>query len=271
MPVPDYQTMMRPTLAALEDGSDHSAAEVRAVLANTFGVSADELAERLPSGQPVFNSRAHWAATYMAQAGLVTRPRRGHLRITERGRRVLAEQPSRIDNAVLMQFPEFQDFKVRSRQPLGERNNESPGLPPSAAVDQAQSARAETPAERVRDAVREAETALASDLLERVKTQSPEFLERLVLDLLTAMGYGGREGAAQHLARSGDEGIDGVIRQDALGLDRVYVQANDMGIHLSGDPISMLSWVRFAAPGPAAEFSSPQAALPVTPSITPTA
>jgi restriction system protein len=226
VPIPDYESMMRPLLDVLADGESRSARQVREALAPVFGITEDEAAARLPSGQPVFNSRAHWAATYLVQAGCLTRPRRGFLRLTDRGRTVLGQHPDRVDNSVLMAFPEFVDFKTRSRQPTASTGMGAEPVPEGHdAVAPRAGEASETPVERVRDAVQESETALAADLLVRVKSQPPEFLERLVLDLLTAMGYGGREGAAQHLGRSGDGGIDGVIRQDALALDRVYVQA----------------------------------------------
>lgn len=117
VPIPDYESMMRPLLDVLADGESRSARQVREALAPVFGITEDEAAARLPSGQPVFNSRAHWAATYLVQAGCLTRPRRGFLRLTDRGRTVLGQHPDRVDNSVLMDFPEFVDFKTRSRQP----------------------------------------------------------------------------------------------------------------------------------------------------------
>ncbi len=157
-------------------------------------------------------NRLHWAVTYMYQAGLLSRPKRGVLRITGRGRKVAANHPQRVDVRVLSEFPEFIDFKSRSHQPkpTGESDLADEGS---------------TPREAVSAAVDEANAAVAAEVLDRVRQREPAFLERLVLSVLTAMGYGGAAGAAEHLGKTGDEGLDGVIRQDALGLDRIYVQA----------------------------------------------
>ncbi len=219
MSVPDYETLMLPVLQTLSDGQPHVVAEVRQALATRLGLTQEDLDRRIPSGSPIFNSRVHWAATYMAQAGLLRRPRRAVLQLTDRGRQVLAEAPERVDNTLLSRFPEFLDFKMRARQRQPEEQ----------VVEEAETAVAEpvgkTPREQLSTAVEEANSAVASEVIDRVREQDPLFLEQLVLRLLTAMGYGGRAGAAEHLGRGGDQGLDGVIRQDALGLDRVYVQA----------------------------------------------
>jgi restriction system protein len=216
MPVPDYQSLMAPTLDVLADGGDHSLAELRAMLAERLGLAEDDLRARTPSGTPLLADRLSWAVTYMFQAGLLNRPKRGVVRITGRGRKVVAEHPDRVDVRVLSEFPEFIDFKGRSRQPrqAGE---------PAAAESET------TPREAVSIAVNEANAAVAAEVLDRVRQREPAFLERLVLSVLTAMGYGGAAGAAEHLGKVGDEGLDGVIRQDALGLDRIYVQAKRYG------------------------------------------
>ncbi|MFW5933919.1 MAG: restriction endonuclease [Actinomycetota bacterium] len=171
--------------------------------------------EAHPSGSRRFDNRVHWAVTYLVQAGLIHRPKRGVVQITERGREVLAVKPGRIDNDLLDRFPEFVEFKNRT------------GTRPRAASDAelTSPATAETPTERLSEAVEKANGVVAEELLRRIREREPAFLEDLVLELLTSMGYGGREGAAEHLGQSGDQGLDGVIRQDALGLDRVYVQA----------------------------------------------
>ncbi len=175
MPVPDYETLMTPTLAALSDGEPKTAAEVRDAVAVAVGVTDEDRQDRLKSGTWVFNSRVHWAVTYMSQAGLLTRPKRGVVRITDRGREVLAAHPDRIDNHVLSNFPEFREFKSRARA----------APRPSATPDDAS---ATTPRETVNTAVEETNTAVATDVLARVREQDPDFLERLVLRLLTAMG-----------------------------------------------------------------------------------
>lgn len=140
----------------------------------------------------------------------------GHVQITDRGKEVLAAKPDRVDIQLLSRFEEYREFRMRTRAGSGEQAAD--------AVD-SQDGGHDTPLEVIVEAVRESNEALAIDVLQRVLDQKPVFLEQLVLDLLTAMGYGGRAGAAEHWGRSGDGGIDGVVRQDVLGLDRVYVQA----------------------------------------------
>jgi restriction system protein len=216
MPVPDYQSLMAPTLSVLADGGDHSLAELRTVIAQRLGLAEEDLQAKIPSGTPLFANRLHWAVTYMYQAGLLSRPKRGVVRITGRGRKVAAAHPDRVDVGVLSEFPEFIDFKSRSH---GPRQTGQPELAESET----------TPREAVSTAVDEANAAVAAEVLDRVRQREPAFLERLVLAVLTAMGYGGAAGTAEHLGKAGDEGLDGVIRQDPLGLDRIYVQAKRYG------------------------------------------
>jgi len=211
--------LMAPVLSALADGGDHSLAELRAVLAERLGLTEEDLQAKIPSGTPLFANRLHWAVTYMHQAGLLSRPKRGVVRITGRGRKVAAAHPDRVDVGVLSEFPEFIEFKSRSHAPRQSSQTGQPELAKSEA----------TPREAVSTAVDEANTAVAAEVLDRVRQREPAFLERLVLAVLTAMGYGGAAGAAEHLGKSGDEGLDGVIRQDPLGLDRIYVQAKRYG------------------------------------------
>jgi len=222
VPVPDYQTLMAPTLTALQDGEPRTAAQVREYVTQKIGLAPADLAERIPSGGRVLDNRVHWALTYMAQAGLLRRPRRGIVQITDRGQDVLRQHPDRVDNDVLVTFEEFRDFKTRARAgqtpaDVGVTAAVQPALRPPA--------QEATPREAITTAVEENNTAVAADLLTRIHERDPIFLERLVLNLLTAMGYGGAAGSAQHLGGSGDGGLDGVIRQDPLGLDRIYVQA----------------------------------------------
>jgi restriction system protein len=211
--VPDYQTLMAPCLHAMEDGEPHAVRDLRDDVAQRVQLGPGDREERIPSGALLFDSRVHWAITYMAQAGLVRRPRRGVAQITDRGREVLKRSPERVDNSVLTQFREFVEFKSRSK------------ATPTGSPQPDESSDAVPPTESIANAVKLAHTALADELLDRVRERDPAFLEHLVLRILTAMGYGGVTGAAEHLGRSGDEGLDGVIRQDALGLDRIYVQA----------------------------------------------
>lgn len=207
---------MRPLLEALVDGDERPVAEIRSRLARTFALTAEELEQELPSGQArTFANRVGWATTYLYRCGLIERPRRSVYRISPRGRTVLAEESGRIDLSVLSQFPEFEQF-------CRPRANRSGADVPS--VDQGESTA--TPEERVASAYRELRSALAEELLDRVLDQSPEFFEQLVLDVLGAIGYGGTlDDSAERLGRTGDEGVDGVIREDRLGLDLIYVQA----------------------------------------------
>jgi restriction system protein len=207
---------MAPALSVLADGGERSLAELRTVVADRLGLSEEDLRAKIPSGTPLFANRLHWAVTYLYQAGLLSRPKRGVVCITDRGRKVAAAHPDRVDVRVLSEFSEFLDFKSRSHQP---RQTGEPDLAEGGT----------TPREAVSTLVDEANAAAAAEVLDRVRQREPAFLERLVLSVLTAMGYGGAAGAAEHLGKTGDEGLDGVIRQDPLGLDRIYVQAKRYG------------------------------------------
>ena len=217
MAIPDYQTIMRPLLVLLDDGSEYGRSPIRAALASHFALTPEDLEEKLPSGRAkAFTNRVGWAITYLYRCGLLARPRRSVYTITQRGREVLAANPDRVDLAVLRQFPEFQEFTRPHRDTRG---------PAPAADPLTSEVVATTPEERVAAAYAELRSALAGDLLDRVLDQSPEFFEQLVLDVLHSIGYGGHRDDVQRLGKSGDEGVDGVIREDALGLDLIYVQA----------------------------------------------
>lgn len=213
MAVPEFQTFMVPVLRVLDDGHVRHWRDVEAPAAAELGLAEEDYADVFPSGKTRINDRVQWAITHLVQAGVLTRPQRGHVQINDRGRTLLAENPKRVDGKVLSQFEEYRDFLGRSREKASSSNGSGP------------TESAETPLEAIADAVRASNEALAAEVLQRVLDQPPTFLERLVLKLLTAMGYGGRAGAAEHWGGSGDGGIDGVVRQDVLGLDRVYVQA----------------------------------------------
>jgi restriction system protein len=219
MPVPDFQTVMRPLLSLLDDGRERPVAELRSALAREFNLSAADLEEELPSGRAkTFANRVGWATTYLYRCRLLDRPRRSVYRITDRGREVLTNHPDRVDLSVLSQFEEFHEFRRPRNDPLGATVTDTAQV--GAGPDDA------TPEERIAAAYEELRSAVAGELLDRVLEQAPDFFERLVLDVLSAIGYGGSlDNAAVRLGRTGDEGVDGVIREDRLGLDLIYVQA----------------------------------------------
>lgn len=221
MPIPDYQSLMLPVLDCSSTG-EIRIGDVVERLANDLGLTMEERSELLPSGkQAIFSNRVHWAKSYLSKAGLIEATRRGHFKITERGRIVLSTRPTHIDNKTLMQFAEFRQFRERSSETPNSLNLRS--LP--ILEDQRQ-----TPDESMRTAWRQIETALSQDLLDRICAAPPDFFERLIVNLLLSMGYGGStDNAGRTLGRSGDDGVDGVIDQDALGLDRVYIQAKRYG------------------------------------------
>ena len=213
--VPDYQSLMLPVLRAAAAGEQRIGAVVQR-LGEELGLSEAARAALLASGrQTIFANRVHWAKTYLAKAGLVEGTKRGHFRLTQRGADVLAATPERIDNRFLSRFEEFRQFSDRSAQ---STDDEVVAEPADAAE--------QTPDEIMRAAHRRIEAALAEELLDRVRAAPPDFFERLIVNLLLAMGYGGSAAdAGRALGRSGDDGVDGVIDQDALGLDSVYIQA----------------------------------------------
>ena len=216
MTVPDFQTLMLPALRALAQRSPQTTVEVRRSLASEFALTDEALAELLPSGrQTTFANRVAWAYSYLKQAGLIESPKRGVYAITGRGNSVLSEQPSRIDIAFLSRFPEFQAF----RQPTAEP--EGPAPSPLTATAQEL-----TPDEQIRAGYKRLRESLGVQLLERIKSVSPASFEQLVIDVLVGLGYGGSlADAAKVVGGSGDGGIDGIIKEDRLGLDSIYVQA----------------------------------------------
>lgn len=210
--IPDYQTVMLPLLRLLSDAKERPMSTAVEAIASEFSLSTDERQRLLPSGtSTVIGSRVGWARTYLKKAGLVDSPRRGFIRIADRGLTVLKAKPVRIDVKFLEQFPEFMDFRALRRTDATE----------SAPVTEAS-----TPEEALEEAYESVRASLESELLQRVKAASPAFFERLVVELLVRMGYGGsiRE-AGQAVGRSGDGGVDGIIKEDRLGLDVIYIQA----------------------------------------------
>lgn len=216
MAVPDYQSLTLPVLKSAANG-EVRISEVVASLALELELDEQDQIELLPSGrQRVFDNRVRWAKTYLTKAGLLRSTRRAHFKITDRGRQALADDPEKIDNQYLSQFPEFLDFRSRTSSDSQKQEPQQTQIAPED----------RTPDEVIRAAHEEIEGALRRELLDRVLAAPPEFFERLVVNLLVSMGYGGSlEGAGRTLGGAGDGGVDGVIDQDALGLDRVYVQA----------------------------------------------
>jgi restriction system protein len=211
MPIPDYQDFMLPLLQAISDGQEHKVRDITENVANKCNLSPDEKGQLLPSGQQtVVANRIGWAKTYLKKAGLLENPRRGYVKITQEGQRVLGQKPQRVDTQFLKSYSSFVEFVERSGEGAGEEVVEDK----------------KTPDEVLEASYRDLRNALADELLEQVKGCSPAFFERLVVELLVAMGYGGSlVDAGQAVGRTGDGGIDGIIKEDKLGLDVVCIQA----------------------------------------------
>jgi restriction system protein len=218
MTIPDYQTLMLPVLKLAGEG-EQRVGDIAGRIADQFGLTEAERDELLPSGrQRILHNRIHWAKFYMSKAGLIASPARGRFVATEAGKALLVSNPPKIDVALLMKEPVFREFyknDAGAGAEVGTTNSAS-------APDLAHA----TPEEQIEAAYQSVQAALSADLLERIAQNSPAFFEQLIVDLLVAMGYGGsHKNAAAQLGRSGDGGVDGVINEDRLGLDRVYVQA----------------------------------------------
>ncbi len=213
--IPTYQEFMLPLLQALADGQDHTTSAVQTALADRFDLSDDDRKQLMPGRrQPLLNNRIGWAQTYLKKAGLLDAPRRGTYRITQRGRELLNEHPSAITSDLLMRYPEFAAFRTR------RMSGASLPINPTERDDES------TPEELLELGYQRVRQSLADELLAKVKASSPEFFERLVVDLLVRMGYGGsQEDAGKAIGKSGDGGIDGIIKEDRLGLDVIYLQA----------------------------------------------
>ena len=214
MTIPDYQSIMLPLLKLAGDGEIHNIHTAKDTLANQFELTEEEVNLLLPSGkQQKFANRVGWARTYLKKSGLLIYPSRGHFTITERGKQVLEDGPQRVTNEYLRQFPEFIEFRKRTRKT-------------SLVEGQVDDVNELTPVEALESAYINIRNELADDLLEYIMKSSPSFFERLVVNLLVAMGYGGtQQDAARAVGGSGDEGIDGIIDEDRLGLDTIYIQA----------------------------------------------
>jgi len=215
MPIPDYQSLMLPILRVTGDQQEHSLAEIREQVASQIQLSPEERLRRLASGsQTIYSNRIAWAVQYLKAARAVEPVKRSVYKITERGLGLLQSNPGEVTVRALTQFPEFTEFHGNAPVDSGM----AAGSPPPAPQD--------TPEESVSRNFQIQREALAMELLEAVRNGTPEAFEKLVVDLLVAMGYGGSvEDAGQVVGRSGDGGIDGVIKQDRLGIDAIYVQA----------------------------------------------
>lgn len=212
--IPDYQTLMLPVLKSVADGKEHKFREIADSIAKNFGLTEEELGCRLPSGnQSIFDNRVGWAKTYLKKACLIEYKGKGVLKITERGKQVLKDSPQKIDNKFLKQYDEFNEFqnKVNPKEEKQETETDYKN---------------QTPEELIETAFHDFQKSLAEELLDKIRNVSPSFFEKLVVALLVKMGYGGSiKDAGQAIGRTGDEGIDGIIKEDKLGLDVIYIQA----------------------------------------------
>lgn len=225
MAIPDYQTLMLPALAILGDRNEWRNRDIREKLAKQFELSGEELDQLLPSGkQTTFANRVAWALVYLQKAGLADRPKRGYSQITQKGVEILVRNPERIDRKFLMQFPDFREFQsIKKENKVTEKEEDGTAT--------------ETPEELLEAGYHRITSELASDLLDMIKKCSPEFFERLVIRLLLKMGYGGsRLEAGKRIGGSGDGGVDGIINEDKLGLDIIYIQAKRWDNTIVGRP-----------------------------------
>ena len=215
MPIPDYQSFMKPLLELASDREEHSLKEAHSHLADRFDLTTEERNQLLPSGrQETFKNRIGWARTYLSKAGLLENTRRGHFKITDRGLDELQNHADDISTSYLKKFEEFVEFQTPSRETSPQQE-----LSVDTVSDR-------TPEEAIEQALAELNEQLSSEILDALKQATPSFFERVVVDLLVSMGYGGsRKEAGQVVGRSGDEGIDGIIKEDRLGLDAIYIQA----------------------------------------------
>lgn len=225
--IPDYESLMLPLLRFTAQYSQHEVSTRQAAesLADQFNLSPEERTTLLPSGAAfVFASRVSWACTYLKKAGLLVATRRGFFQITDRGTEVLKKKPKRLDNDFLDQFPEFRDFRLRGKRESRKQGETGPGP-------------AGVPEEVIASQYELQRKALAAQVLDVVKSSSPQFFERLVVTLLVKMGYGGTlQDAGAAVGRSGDGGVDGVIKEDKLGLDAIYIQAKRWDDKTVGSP-----------------------------------
>ena len=214
MTIGNFEYYFIPVLASLKQNGMMHRRENMEYVAKAEKLSPEDLALKTPRGTSIFRSRVHWAQAFLAQAGAVSRPQRGYLEITERGLKLLDENPQGFKAKKFHEFPDYANA-WGGKNTDDEQSDQVVSAPESEI----------TPQERIESAVSEIERALAADIVQRVRNLSPKFLEVVVLELLHAMGYGASESSIEHVGGPGDEGVDGIIHQDTLGLQRIYVQA----------------------------------------------
>jgi len=216
MAIPTYDEFMYPFLEAIGDGNEYKFRDLIEILSEKFELTEEEKTELLPSGQQaIVDNRIGWAKTYLKKAGLLVYPKRAHVKITDRGRQILKSNIDCIDRDFLMQFDEFEKFQTVKHQDDSEKTQELRN-----------SEEDSTPEETIERAYLAIKTSLSDELLNKIMDLSPVFFERLVVDLIVKMGYGGsRKDAGRATKQSNDGGIDGIIKEDKLGLDEIYIQA----------------------------------------------
>jgi len=219
MSIPDYQSIMLPLLNLASDSHEHKFSTTVEELSDQYELTQEERSEMLPSGaQAVFTNRVGWARSYLKQAGLIESPKRGFFRITQLGLDLLGTEPARIDNHLLQKYPAFLEFK--------KKNNKKPKTEVSHKPESTFEDDSDSPEDSLATAYLDLRSSLEAELLQIVKEGSPSFFERLVVDLLVKMGYGGnRQDAGKAVGKTADGGIDGIIKEDQLGLDVIYLQA----------------------------------------------
>jgi restriction system protein len=220
MAVPKYNELMKPLLMAIKDGKTYKVNDVAAILAKQLKLSSKDLSEMLSSGsQTVFKNRVGWAKTYLKKAGLLDNPARATIVITEAGKKVVEENPNKIDDEYLKQFPSFVEFAYAHDYKDGDNSKHVI----SKSTDL-------TPDDQLEDAYKQINANLVSDLLSEVLKITPYTFEKLVVDLLSKMGYGTVEYGNHTTVASGDDGIDGVIMEDKLGFSLIYIQAKEWAL-----------------------------------------
>lgn len=220
MPIPKYDELMKPLLLEVKDGKDYTVKQIRALLASRLNITADEMLEMLPSGrQKVFDNRVGWAKTYLIKAGLLNSPARGIVTITDAGRKVIAENPDKIDKNYLDRFESFKEFIDESTVKESEGTLRSTDTQTDL-----------TPDDQLENAYNQINASLTSDLMSEILKISPYTFEKLVVDLLAKMGYGTLQYGSHATAASGDDGIDGIIMEDKLGFSLIYMQAKQWAV-----------------------------------------